>query len=113
MVKVSVDQIVDVITVRDRIVAAARAVRVLRVVRAASMARRARGRVGVAHPERVLVDVVAVHVVEVTVMQVVLVTLVLDGPMAAVGAMRVVVSCVCIVTGHLFPEMQSPFRLPL
>ncbi len=91
MVQVAVDEVIDVVAIRDGFVAAAGAVNVLLVVAAAGMLGRARGRVAGVDREGVVVDMVAVHVVQVAVVQVVGVALVLHGGVAAARAMLVAV----------------------
>lgn len=100
VVQVTLDDVVGVISVRDRVVAAARAVRVVLAVLLAVVRWRALRWVRAADVERVLVDVVAMHVMEMAVMQVVLVTAVLDRLVPAVGAMSVLVLLVDLVVAH-------------
>ena len=100
MVQVAVDDVVAVIAVGDRVVAAPGAVRVLGSVPAARVVWSAVGRVLRADGEGVLVDVAAVRVMQVAVVEEVLVTLVVDGLVAAAVAVDVVVSCVGLVVAH-------------
>ncbi len=98
MVQVAVDEIVDVIPMRHRFMAAPRAVNVARVVAAA--ARRALVRIPGAHFEPVLVDMIAVRMMQMTVMQIINVIVVLDCSMSTVRAMlMVVVSVMWFVAG--------------
>ena len=60
VVKVPVDEVVDVIAVRHRFVAAARPVNMAVLVPVAAMARRARSWVSFIDCDRVLVDMIAV-----------------------------------------------------
>ena len=99
-VEMVTDDVVGVIAVRDRVVPARRAVGVPRLVRAARVGRRAGGRIGLSGRKDVLVDVAFVKVMEVTVVDVVLVALVLDGLVAARGAVLVVVLRMNLVIGH-------------
>lgn len=102
VVEVTVDQIVDVVAVRDCGVAAAGSMDVVRGVTCAPMLRRAVGRMRRIDGEHVLVDVPVVRVVEVTVVEVVDVPVVLDGEVPAAGAMGVVVTWVDVVA-HVSP----------
>lgn len=64
MVQMTLDQVVGVLAMRDRLVAAAGSMRVLRLVPAAVVLRRAVRRVRVADLDRVLVHVIAMRVVQ-------------------------------------------------
>ncbi len=64
MMEMTIDQIVDVVPVRHRFMAAVRTVNVTCVMRSTSMIRSAGGGVGPVLRERVLVDVIAVDVVK-------------------------------------------------
>jgi hypothetical protein len=99
MVQVPEDHVVDVVAVRDRVVAAVRTVHVVGLVGAARVVGRARRRVGAADVERVVVDVVAVHVVEVPV--------VLDGLVAAADGMPVVAVVGVLVVGVVVPRLVA------
>ncbi len=105
MMQVPEHHVVHVISVGDRVVTAARAVHVVGLVRSARVIGRARVGVRGVHRERVLVSVVAVHVVEVPVVKVIGVPVVLDGlvPAARSVAMLAVVVVVrrAVVTGIL------------
>ncbi|MFL9963818.1 hypothetical protein PQR02_22680 [Paraburkholderia sediminicola] len=92
MVQVAVDEIVDVIPLRHRFVAAPRSVNVGRVV--APAVRRALVRIFGAHFEPVLVDMIAVRVMQMTVMQIINVIVVPDCSMSTVRAMLMVVASV-------------------
>ncbi len=89
MVQVAVDEIVDVIPMRHRFMAAPRSVNVARLV--AATARRALVRIFGAHFELVLVYVIGVRMMQMTVMQIINVIVVLDRSMSTVRAMLVVV----------------------
>jgi hypothetical protein len=98
VVEVSVDQVVDVVTVRDGLVAAVGSVLVACIVPFAH--RRADVGVVVADFDHVLVDVVAVGVMEVPVMQVVDVSVVAHGGVAASGSMLMFVMGVGLMIFH-------------
>lgn len=100
VVQVAGDQIVDVVPVRHRRVAAAGAVLVVRGVAAAGVIGRAAVRVLIADGNHVLVDVITVGVMQVAIMQIVDVVLVLDGDMPAVRPMLMIVVFVSLA-GHL------------
>lgn len=103
VVQVTIHQIVDVVAVRDRLVATPLAVDVVCVVAAAVMVGRAGGRVAVRDLDDVLIDVVTMGMVQVPIMQVVGVPIVLDGLMAASRAVDVVVRFVDIASRHWGP----------
>lgn len=90
VVQVAVDQVVDVVTVRDGFVAATGAMDVAGLVAAAFVLGRAAVGVGGRDRDHVLVDVVAMRMVQVAVVQVVDMTVMPDGRVAAAGAMGVV-----------------------
>lgn len=94
MVQVTVHQVVGVIAVGDSLVAAARTVLVSFLVTAAVMARCAGGRIGRTDRQRMLLDLAADRVVQVAVVQVIDMAIVLDGRVAAVGAVLVRVTLV-------------------
>jgi hypothetical protein len=84
VMQVPVNQEVDVVAMRNGLVSAAGAVFV-----AAFDLRRATGRIRPANRDHMFVDVVAMRVMQMAVMQVIDMTLVPDGGMAAIGAMLV------------------------
>jgi hypothetical protein len=100
MVEVPVDEIVCVITVRDAGMATAGGVEVAGRVALARMARRAAGGVRRIDSDRALINVVAVHHVEMAVVEIVDVAAVLHREVAAVGAVGVVVRGVLGVLCH-------------
>jgi hypothetical protein len=100
MMQVSSDEVVDVVSVRHGFVAAAGAMLVGGIVGATSMGRRARRWVRCTNSERVLVDSVALRVVQVAVVEVVGVAVMLHGLVAAAGAVLVRVIRVSLVIGH-------------
>lgn len=89
MVEMIANQIVDVVSVRHGFVATPRTMRVTRFMSATEMLRRAGGGVPPADFDRALVDVVAVHRVQATVVEVIDVVSVADGGMPASFAMDV------------------------
>jgi len=103
VVQVVVHQVVGVIAVRHRLVAAARPMPVARLVPRASVVRRAPVWVRLAHRDRVLVDVILVGVMQVAIVQEIDVAVVLDRGVAASLAVDVVVALVGIV------RHRSPF----
>jgi hypothetical protein len=100
VVQVAFDEIVDVVAVGHRIVTTVGTMRMGRVVTGTDMTRLAPGRVGVVDRDDVLVDVIAVRVVQVTVVQVVDVVPMPHGRVAAVGAVNVGVALVCLAVRH-------------
>jgi hypothetical protein len=92
VVKVALDEIIGVIAVRHRFVSAAGAVSVRRVVSGAFVIRCASRRVQLAHRDRVLLDPGPALKMQVAVVQVVLMSIVCDASVAAVGAMNVLVA---------------------
>ncbi len=108
VVQMSRHDVVRVVAMRNRLVSAAWPMRVLAVMGAARVARRARRRVRRVDRERVLVDVVAVDMVQVAVVQEVLMTIVRDAFVTAARAMRMSVIGVCGVAHD-----ERPFFLGL
>lgn len=101
VMQVPVDEVVDVIAVRNRGMPAAGRVNVVTRVAGTLVVGRAVAGVRTTDRDLALVDVVAVHVVQVTVVQVVNVACVLDGWMSAVRAVDVVVVVVVrVVIAH-------------
>ena len=98
MVKMAVDQVINVVAMRHCGVSAAFGVLVVAGwVALARVARCAGGRVGGVDGEHVLIDMVSMHVVHVPVMEVVGVIVVLDGSVPAALAVDVSVEFVDIV----------------
>ena len=104
VVQVALHEVVGVLGMRNRGVAAVIAVHVRGVVARASVVRGALGRVGGGHRERVLVEMVAMRMVEVAVMQKVGMTFVLKGGMSAAGGVYVIVLMggMVVRVGHEF-----------
>jgi hypothetical protein len=100
VVKVPIDEIVDVVAVRDGVVPAARTVDMGVRVSVATVPWRAAVGVRCVDRDRALVDMIAVHRVEMTVVQVVGMPVVLDGTMPAVRAVNVSVAGVNLVVVH-------------
>lgn len=95
------DQIIAVIGVWDDLMPAARAVSMGAVVLAAGVRRRAGHRIRPSRSQRALVHVVVVYVVEVAIVEVVRVVTVPDGRVPALGSVRVIVSVMGMVLGHV------------
>lgn len=105
VVQVAVDEVVDVVAMRHRLMPATGAVLVPRLVSLAAMLGRAAIRVLRSHLDGVLVDVVAVHVVQVPVVQVIDMITVPHRSVPAVGAvlMRVIGVMWLIACRHQCP----------
>ena len=115
VMQVPVDQIVYMVAVRHRFVAAARAVLVFLVMAGTGMVGRAAPRIVGAHLDLVLVDVIAVRVMEMAIVQVVEVIAVLDRGMAAGRTMRVrmVGMDLVVVAGHdIHPFLKNQCLSP-
>lgn len=97
MMQVSLDEVVGVVAVRDRLVAAAGTVLVACVVAAARVIWRAGARIGLRHRDRVIVDVPLVRMMHVPVVQVVRMPLVRDRRVPAIRAVLVIMSLVRVV----------------
>jgi hypothetical protein len=112
MMQMVLHQIVSVITMRNRLVTASRAVGMLRVVGAAGVGGRTRGRIRAAVGERMLVHmaVPTVEAVQMAVMQIIDVVVVLDGRVAASGAVAMRMLIVRLVIAHCvtpYPRFPS------
>jgi hypothetical protein len=99
-------QVVGVVGVRDDLVPAVRAVSVRLVVRPAGVPGRARRWVRPSRDQRALVDVVAVHVVQVAVVEVVGVVAVLDLFVSAARLVPMIMSTVGVVLCHAFVSLR-------
>ena len=88
------DEIVDVIAMGNLLVTAIGAMNMRGLMPTADVLGRAIRRVSGAYPEDMLVDVIAVGVMQMPVMEIVDVALVLDRRVPAIGSMRVRVACV-------------------
>ena len=91
MMQVAVDQIIDVVAVRDRLVAASWAMNMAGLVPRARVSRRAPVGILRRHFYDMFIDVTRMHVMQVTIVQIVHMITVLHGRMAASGTMLVVV----------------------
>ena len=89
MMKVPFDQVVHMIPMRYSFVAAPRSMHMARIVGAAAMLGCASVGVGRRHFNRVFIDVVAMHMVQMSIMQVIDMPTVADGRMAAIGSVDV------------------------
>jgi len=89
MVQVASDEVIDMIAVRHRLVAAAGAMRVARLMAGAAVGSRAAVGVGLGDLDHVLVDMIAVGMVQVPVMQMVHMALMAHGGVTAAGPMLV------------------------
>ena len=110
VMKVAADVIIDVIAVRNRLVAAAGAVDMARVMTAAAMVGGAVVGVGARHLDHVLVHVTLMGVVQVTVVQIVGVVAVAHGevPLARPVLVSVVRVVWCRTGGHLLSAYPCP-----
>jgi len=90
----SIDDIVDMVAVRNCLMSTLSAVGMARVVSGARMGRRAASRIRLARGENVLVDVSLVEMMQVPVVKIILVAIVFDGLVPAVGPVLMIVSVV-------------------
>jgi hypothetical protein len=100
VVQVAVHQIVGVMTVRNRFVSASRAVAVTAIVALALVRRRALLWIGSIDADAALIYVIAVDVMHVTIVQVIVVIAVLDGPMSTTWLMYVCMPGVRLMVAH-------------
>jgi hypothetical protein len=106
VVQVAVDQVVDVVAVRHRFVAAAGSMHMTGLVATAPVARCAGGRVGGADLDHMFIDMAFVQVVQVAVVQVVDMVTVAYRDMATARAVHVVVWVVVrVVAAHGSPSI--------
>jgi hypothetical protein len=87
MVEVSIHQIIDMVAVRHGLVTAIGPVDMTRVVPGAVMIGRADVGIRCGHCQDMFVDVISMHMMQMTIMQVVDVPVVIDREMSAAGAM--------------------------
>lgn len=113
MVQTTGDEIIDMIAMRNRFVAAARAMNVSGVMPGVAMVGRATIRIPVAHLNRMFIHMIGMRMVKMSIVEIIHVVAVSDGNVAAAGSMRVVVVGVMrkIAGGHSmsFPSV-SDFR---
>ena len=100
MVQVAVDEVIDVIAVRDRLMAAAGAVYVVLRMPAARVLRRAVARILDRYVQSVFLDLAPLGVVQVAVVQVIDVIAVLDRGVAAILAVIVIVIVLVMMLAH-------------
>jgi hypothetical protein len=103
---VTLDEVIDVIAVRHGLVPAAGAVNVTLLVGSAIVLRRTAVGILRSHIQDVLVDVVPVDVVQMPVVQIVHMTVVLNGRVAAVGAVLMDVILVRVALLHDEPFLR-------
>jgi hypothetical protein len=112
MMQPAVDQIVGVITMRHRFVAAPRSVTMRRLVAATTMLSTAAVGIGVAHLDNVLLDPAVVLVMQMPVVEVIHVPAVTNRNMTAAGTMRVRVIGVRRCHAVLLPVWLSGTSIP-
>jgi hypothetical protein len=101
MVQVAIDQIIDMVAVRHGLVAATGAVPVVLRMLAAIVSGRAALRIGGAHGDGVLVEMIFVGVMKMAVMKIVDVALVSDRRMTATRTVLVRMVAMDVVRCHL------------
>jgi len=99
-VQVAVDEIIDVVPVRNGLMAAAGPVTMTMAMSLTSMSRRAGGRVCRADGKDMLIHVVFMEVMKVPVVQVILMVLVVDGTVAAKRPVPVHMGVMNLMGGH-------------
>ncbi len=110
VMKMTSDAIIDMVTMRHRLVAAARAMNMTRLMPAATMVGGANFGVLAGYLNHVLVDMIAMRMVEVPVMQIVDVAAVAHGRMSA--SRPVLVSMVGMGWGRASRHERVPFLCP-
>lgn len=106
MMQVAIDQIVDMITMRNRLVAAARTVHMVRVVAGAFVSAGTIFGIGRRDLHRVLIAVIAMRMMQVAVNQIIHMIAVLHRNMTAAGTVLMsifVLVCVVLVFAHFKP----------
>jgi hypothetical protein len=98
--QVTVYQVVDMVSVRHGLMAAAGSVTMPGFMAATGMGRCAGCRIGRAHCEHMLIHMVVMRVMQVTVMQIILMVVMVDGTMTAIGSVSVRVSLVNVMGVH-------------
>ncbi|CAN1722515.1 protein of unknown function [Hyphomicrobium sp. 1Nfss2.1] len=109
MMQMTVDQIVDVIAMRYSLVSAAWAMLMPGLVPHAAMLRRTPVGILTRHFDHMLIDVIAVHVMQVAVVQVIDMIAVLDGLVAA--ARSVLVRVICVMRIRTRRHRRLPMRV--
>ena len=109
MVEVAFNQVVGVVAVRNSLVSASRPVFVALFMSAAIVVRGTRCRVLPAYADLMLVNVIAVCVVEVPIVKIILMAVVLHGRVSAVRTMHVSVRFVYLMIVHF----SCPYVLEL
>ena len=99
-VQVAVDEIIDVVPVRNGFMAAAGPVTMTKAMSLTSMSRRAGGRVCRADGKDMLIHMVFMEVMKVPVVQVILMVLVVDGTVAAKRPVSVHMGVMNLMGGH-------------
>ncbi len=109
MMQATIDQVVDVIAMRNRLVTAPGPMHMAGLKTGTAMLRRAAVRIAVGYLDHMLVDMIAVRMVQVTVMKVVDVVAVPNGDMTAPGAVLVVMVGVLRMgtRGHGWPPCSA------
>jgi hypothetical protein len=106
-VQVTIDDVVDVVSVRHSLMTAVGAMMMSSLMPAAPMGRSACCRVLLRDTELMFIDMIAVDVVQMPVVQIILMIAVANGLMAAVGAMLVTVPIMYGVIAH----RRTPFMV--
>lgn len=104
-VQMTVDQIVDMVSVRHGLVATVRAVAMAGLMSVAAMGGRASSRVLRGDTEPMFIDMVAVRMVQMAIMQVVDVAVMGDGRMPAVGSVLMGM----MLMGRVVVHQRAPF----
>jgi hypothetical protein len=91
MVQVAIDEVIDVVAMRHGFMTATRSMNMAFAMSRALMLRRAPVGVGGRNLDHMLIDMPVVHVVQMTIMQVIDVAIMADGGMAAARPVDVVV----------------------
>jgi len=94
MMQASIDEIIDVVAMRNRLVTASRPMDVSLVVADMTGQRVAAGRVGFAHFDHMLIDMIAMRMMKMSIVQIIDMVPVFYSQMAAARAVRVVVMLV-------------------
>jgi hypothetical protein len=103
MVQVAADEVIDMVAMGNGLVAATGAVAVAGIMAAAGVRRRAGGGVVGVNRQGMLLDAVGAHMMQVAVVEVIDMVAMLDGGVAATGAMLVVV----VRAGHVQAPSSS------